>query len=140
MSQINFNSIYDGVSLAIRAAFPDRKVYGGNTEQGVSPGDFNVFMLSTGHIKEIGQRYRRTLSVDVIYYPKDDISECYDVAQQLTVILGSITTPEGDIIHGTGIAAQITDDVLHVLAQYDHHIYTPQEQTQMETLTIKQEE
>ena len=42
MSNINFNSIYDGVTLALHAAFPKYKVHGGDVRQGLSTGDFNV--------------------------------------------------------------------------------------------------
>lgn len=43
---------------------------------------------------EAAQRYKRTPTVDVIYYPRKDNAECYDVADQLTAVLESITTPE----------------------------------------------
>ena len=38
MSEINFNSIYDGVSLALHAAFPNSNVHGGEVKQGLKPG------------------------------------------------------------------------------------------------------
>lgn len=139
MSEIHFNSINDGVSLALHAAFPNCQVHGGNVKQGLRPGDFNVIMPGAGHTREVGHRYRRTPTVDVIYYAKNGAAECHDIAQQLTVLLGSITTPEGDAVHGTGITCQVTDEVLHVLVNYDHFFYIPQEQEFMETLTIRQE-
>lgn len=77
MAEINFNSIYDGVSLALHAAFPAAQVHGGNVKQGLKPGDFNVIMPGAGHAKEVGQRYKRTPTVDVIYYPKAGDAECY---------------------------------------------------------------
>lgn len=85
MSNINFNSIYDGVTLALHAAFPKCKVHGGDVRQGLSTGDFNVVMPGANHTKEVGHRYRRTPSLDVLYYPKARpcAAECYDVAHQL---------------------------------------------------------
>lgn len=77
MAEINFNSIYDGVSLALHAAFPAAQVHGGNVKQGLKPGDFNVIMPGASHAKEVGQRYKRTPTVDVIYYPKTGDAECY---------------------------------------------------------------
>ena len=62
MSNINFNSIYDGVTLALHAAFPKCKVHGGDVRQGLSTGDFNVAMPGADHTKEVGHRYRRTPS------------------------------------------------------------------------------
>lgn len=138
MAEINFNSIFDGVSLALHANFPACKVHGGNVKQGLSPGDFNVVMPSAGHTKEVGQRYRRKPVVDVIYYGRSE-ADCYDIAGRLTVLLGSITTPEGDIIHTTSCECTVGNGVLHVLLSYDHHILIVQEYVTMETLHIEQE-
>lgn len=140
MSEVTFNSILDGVSKALHAAFPPPvQVHGGSVKQGLKPGDFNLVMPTAGHTKEVGHRYKRTSTVDVIYYPKRGAAECYDIAQRLPFILESITTPEGDVIHGTISELTVQDGVLHVLVRYDHHIYIPQEQTAMETLRIEQE-
>lgn len=140
MSEITFNSILDGVSLALHAAFsPPVQVHGGGVKQGLKPGDFNIIIPTAGHIKGVGQRYMRTPTVDVIYYPRRGAAECYDIAQRLSLVLGSITTPEGDVIHSATSEWQVQDGVLHMLVRYDHHIYIPQEQTAMETLRIEQE-
>ena len=96
MAEINFNSIYDGVSLALHTAFPAAQVHGGNVKQGLKPGDFNVIMPGAGHAKEVGQRYKRTPTVDVIYYPKAGDAECDGMAHRLSFVRGSITTPERD--------------------------------------------
>lgn len=139
MSEINFKSIYDGVSLALHAAFPAVQIHGGNVKQGLSPGDLNVVMPSAGHTRQVGSRYLRTPTLDVIYYPKNGAVECCEVADQLTVLLQDITTPEGDLIHCTNCEWTIEEGVLHVLVSYDHHIYTPREQVNMETLDIEME-
>ena len=75
MSEISFNSIFDGVSLALHAAFPDRQIHGGCVEQGLMPGDFNVILPGAGLTREVGQRQRRSPTVDVIYYPKGGAAE-----------------------------------------------------------------
>lgn len=139
MAEVNFNSIYDGVSLALHAAFPAAQVHGGNVKQGLKPGDFNVIMPGAGHAKEVGLRYKRTPTVDVIYYPKAGDAECYGMAHRLSFVLGSITTPEGDIIHATGCEWTLAEDVLHVLLSYDHFVRVPLEQENMETLKINEE-
>ncbi len=142
MSELNFNSIFDGVSLALHAAFPPPvQVHGGQVKQGLKPGDFNVVMPNSGHAKEVGQRYKRTPTLDVIYYPRTDAeqAECYDMADQLTRLLGSITTPEGDVIHAAACDWTVDGGVLHVLVRYDHCVYIPLEEVTMETLQIEQE-
>lgn len=139
MSEINFNSIRDGVSLALHAAFPaPAQIHGGGVKQGLKAGDFNVVMPGAGHKQEVGQRYKRTPTVDVIYYPRKDTTECYDVADQLTAVLESITTPEGDIVHATSCTWSVTDEVLHMLLTYDHFVYRPREEVMMGELKIDQ--
>lgn len=139
MSEINFNSIRDGVSLALHAAFPaPAQIHGGGVKQGLKAGDFNVVMPGAGHKQEVGQRYKRTPAVDVIYYPRKDTAECYDVADQLTAVLESITTPEGDIVRATSCTWSVTDGVLHMLLTYDHFVYRPREEVMMGELKIDQ--
>ena len=122
MSEISFKSIYDGVSLALHAAFPAVQVHGGNVKQGLNPGDLNVVMPSAGQSKQVGERFLRTPTLDVIYYPKVGVAECCEVADQLTMLLRDITTPEGDLIHCTNCEWTIEEGVLHVLVSYDHPV------------------
>ena len=140
MSEISFNSIFDGVTLALHAAFPaPARIYGDEVKQDLKPGDFNVVMPGAGHNLELTRRYKRTPTLDVIYYPKHGKAECYDVADRLTAILESITTPEGDVVHATSCEWTVTGGVLHVLVTYDHFVRVPQEHIMMETLKIEQE-
>ncbi len=140
MSGMSFNSIFDSVSLAVHAAFPAPvQVHGGEVKQGLNPGDFNVAMPAASHTQEVGPRYRRSPTLDVIYYPKHGNAECYDVADKLTAVLESITTPEGDVVHATACEWTVTSGVLHVLVTYDHFVRVPQEHIMMETLKIEQE-
>lgn len=139
MSEISFNSILDGVTLALHAAFPPPvQIHGGDVKQGLHPGDFNVVMPGAGHSLELTRRYKRTPILDVIYYPKRGKAECYDMADQLTTILESITTPEGDVVHATSCEWTITGSMLHMLVGYDHFVYKPREEILMETLKIDQ--
>lgn len=52
-------------------------VYGGECPPGIKPGDFNVIMPSAGHVKQVGRRYLRTPTLDVIYYPATGMGDCY---------------------------------------------------------------
>ena len=94
---------------------------------------------SAGQSKQVGERFLRTPTLDVIYYPKVGVAECCEVADQLTMLLRDITTPEGDLIHCTNCEWTIEEGVLHVLVSYDHHAYIPQEPVLMETLDIEME-
>ena len=115
------------------------QVHGGNVKQGLTPGDLNVVMPSAGQSKQVGERFLRTPTLDVIYYPKVGAAECCEMADQLIMLLRDITTPEGDLIHCTNSEWSIEEGVLHVMVSYDHHIYIPQEPVLMETLDIEME-
>lgn len=126
MSELNFNSIYDGVSMALHHAFPDRQVHGGSVQQGLTAGDFNVIMPSAVQTREVG-RFKRSPVVDVIYYPKGGNADCYDMAHKLSDVLESIRTPHGDIIHATSCEWETSGGVLHMLLAYDHFVYVPKQ-------------
>lgn len=139
MSEIRWNSIFDGVSLALHAAFPDRQIHGGEVKQGLNPGDFNVVLPGGVQAQEVGRRYKRSPVVDVIYYPRtEDRAECLEVADVLAAVLEDITTPEGDLIHSTGYTWNADGGVLHVLLEYPHFVLAPQEAVKMETLNMNQ--
>lgn len=127
MSELNFNRIFDGVSMALHHAFPDRQVHGGAVKQGLAPGDFNVVMPGAAQNREVGHRFKRSPVVDVIYYPKDGNADCYDMAHKLSGVLESIQTPQGDIIHAVSCEWEASGGVLHMLLQYDHFVYAPQQ-------------
>ena len=142
MSEINFNSIYDGISLALHTAFPDVQIHGGEVKQGCKPGDFNVIMPSINHSKAVGERFERTPVVDVIYYlRRAGTSEALSTAHMITRVLQSITTPEGDVVHAA--ACEITMDdgtgTLHALLQYPHFGWYPKTLENMETLKVIEE-
>lgn len=140
MSEISFKSIYDGVSLALHAAFPAVQVHGGNVKQGLNPGDLNVVMPSAGQSKQVGERFPPHPYPGCHLLPQGlGVAECCEVADQLTLLLRDITTPEGDLIHCTNCEWTIEEGVLHVLVSYDHHAYIPQEPVLMETLDIEME-
>lgn len=139
MAEVNFNSIYDGDKPCAPRRFSCRPGAWRECQARAQAGDFNVIMPGAGHAKEAGQRYKRTPTVDVIYYPKAGDAGCYGMAHRLSFVLGSITTPEGDIIHATGCEWTLAEDVLHVLLSYDHFVRVPLEQENMETLKINEE-
>ncbi len=95
-----------------------------------------MIMLSASQNKQVGRRFARSPLLDVLYYPKCGALECCSVADPLAMALQNITTPEGDVIHCTSNRLEIVDGVLHMQVQYDHHIYSPQERTSMETLNF----
>ncbi len=138
MAEICLNSVFDAVSLALHRAFPQAQVHGEEVKQGLRPSDFIVQMPAGGQAKTLGERYRRTPMVDVIYFPQGGAEECYRMAEQLALVLESVVTPEGDTLQAGECSWTYTDGALHVQAAYEHFAYLPQEEVPMETLHIDQ--
>lgn len=138
MAELNYNQIFDGVSLALHKAFPSARVHGGNVEQDLKPGDFNITPITTNEIAQISTRARRSITFDVIYYPPGEGSRevCLDMQSVLSGVIGTITTPNGDILHCLKFEGNITEDALHCIVSYPHFVYSENTGDAMETLTI----
>lgn len=140
MAEIRFNSVFDGVTLALHAAFPPpAKIHGGDVQQGLTPGDFTVVIPAASQVPQLGMRYRREITVDVIYYPRKGDAECLAIADRLTQALEIITTPAGDQLRGRDLRFERVDGVLHALVEYPHYVYKERQETPMEDLTLHQE-
>lgn len=139
MAEINYNSIFDGVTLALHRAFPTVQIHGTAVKQDLHPGDFNVLPIKPHHSGQMGTRAQRSLTFDVIYYPTDEggREECLAKAHLLPQILATISTPQGDKVHGTGFDTNIEDDVLHCIVNYPHFVYKPADGDAMETIKTK---
>ena len=138
--EIDFNQIYDGVTLALHRAFPTVQVHGRTVKQDLHPGDFNVLPISTSETAQIGTRAQRGITFDVIYYPPDTGSReaCLDMLHELPGVIGTITTPNGDKLHCLKFDGNIEEDALHCIVAYPHFVYTQPTGDAMETLTIQQ--
>lgn len=139
MAELSYNGIFDGVTLALHRAFPTVQIHGRTVKQDLHPGDFNVLPITPQHSGQMGIRASRSITFDVIYYPTENggREECLDKANLLPQVLGTITTPLGDKVHGTGFETTIEDDVLHCIVRYPHFVYTPAAGDAMETIKMK---
>ena len=124
MAQISFRSIFDGISLALSSAFPDAEIFGSEVEQNLNEGDFIVLPIKPSHTGEMGARARRSLMVDIMYHPTTGggKEEALEVAEELPIVLSTISTPEGDSVHGTGFDCNFEDGVLHCTVSFPHFI------------------
>ena len=139
MSKITFKSIYDGVCLALRAAFPPpAQILGCGAEQEIGPGDLRVVMLGAEQVQQTGRRYKRTPTLEVAYRPGQEDAACCAAAERLTGALESITTPEGDVLHATGCRWTDSGGLLHVQVAYGHFTYRPCEELNMGEFKLEQ--
>lgn len=139
MAEISFNQIFDGISLALHTAFPLVLIHGGTVKQDLHPGDFNVLPLTPNQTAQMGSRFQRMITFDVIYYPTDagGRAECLGIADQLPGVLDTITTPNGDKVHCYKFESNIEDDALHCIVSYKHFAHIETGGDPMETLSIE---
>lgn len=139
MAEINFNQVYDGVTLALHRAFPKARIHGGVIKQDLKDGDFNVLPITANHTEQMGTRAQHKPVFDVIYYPSraGGRTESLRVAHQLAYVLRTIQTPNGDKVHCLTFDPTIEDDALHCLVGYPHFVYVPEPADPMENLKIE---
>lgn len=139
MSEINTEKILDGITLALRASYPECQIESDTIEQGLTPPAFLVLLVDVEQVKQIGERWKRLPRFDILYFPKKGREECYAAADNLCTVLELITLPGGDLLRGTEISFEVTDGVLHFMVSYNHFIRRESgEQIYMSELKIEQ--
>lgn len=138
MAEINTKKILDGITLALRAEFPQRQVFDDEIRQDLRPGAFNVILVSSSQRQIVGERYRKVPLFDVLYYPHCGREECLEIADRLSMLLNVISLPGGELIRGSGMEFEIVDGVLHFYVQYTHYILRESDKDAMDDLKLIQ--
>ena len=138
MAEISTNIILDGITLALRSAFPCSHIESNAVKQGLRQPAFIVLLVNAEVADYPVQRKKRLPRFDVLYFPKAGREDCYGVADTLTEVLEVIDLPGGDKLRGTDMSFQVTDGVLHFLVSYNHFTYKTAEEVKMGTLKIDQ--
>lgn len=112
-----------GIAQALRAGFGDGVAcYEDLTEQGLEEPAFYILCINANHEQRLGNRYRRSQSYDIHYFPGNHESgmaqETAEVAERLYESLEFITV-NGVRIRGFHMRAQVIDGVLHFFVDYD---------------------
>ena len=144
MAKIDYNAVFDAVTLALHAAFPGSGIFGGEVKQGLNNGDFIVLPMNSENSREMGSRFAKSVTFDVIYFPSFGEGmrvECLEKADILGRVLETVQTSGGDIVHCTEFSSEISDDTLHCFVSYPFFTYSAYfgEDNTMETLIIEQE-
>lgn len=138
MSEINTNMILDGITLALRTAYPNSQIESDSVEQRLKAPAFIVLLVSVEQVAMTGPRWKRLPRFDVLYFPKNAREECYAIADKLCSALELITLSSGDKLRGTDMSFEVEAGVLHFLVSYNHFVYCKPEETLMGGLKIEQ--
>lgn len=114
------NEIVDGIAVKLGEICPEVEVYREEIAQGFKEPCFFILPLRTAQRAEVGNRYQRTHSFDVHYFPsepKKASEETHAVASALLMGLEYITAG-GDLIRATRAEYEVHDGVLHFEVDY----------------------
>ena len=139
MAEIDFNQVYDGVTLALHHAFPKSRIHGGVIKQDLNDGDFNVLPITANHTEQMTNRAAKKVVFDVIYYPSaaGGRTECLQIAHSLSYELKTIQTRNGDTVHCSSFDVTVEDNIMHCVLSYMYFEYARNSADAMSDLKIK---
>lgn len=115
--------IVKSISKALKAAFPEAKIYGEEVKQGLKPPTFTIFSMNTEQQTYPSERYLRINPFVIHYFPVSTTktrAECAEVAEQMMWTLRYIELEENEPpLRGTKMHHEFSDDVLHFFVNYD---------------------
>ncbi len=139
MAEISTMRILDGITLALRSAFPDSQIQADTVKQGLTVPAFLVLLVTAENAAYPSRREKRLPRFDVLYFPKKGREECYGVADRLSAVLEEIVLPGGDRLRGAERSFEVTDGVLHFFVTYRHFVRAAADgETGMSALSLTQ--
>lgn len=114
------NDIMNAISIKLHEVFGD--AYEINMEdvaQGLQEPCFLITLVDYSKEPLLQSRSKRLVPFDILFFPSDGSSQCYEVADQMMNELEFITLLDGDKMHGTKMKAEVVDGVLHFFVNYN---------------------
>ncbi|MBR5584088.1 MAG: hypothetical protein IKW21_06130 [Lachnospiraceae bacterium] len=133
------NKIIDGISVALNEEFGDGyEIHTERIEQGLVEPCFSILCIKPSESQVLGKRYFKQNQFCIYYYPESDEKnkENLSVIERLFSCLEMINV-DGDMVRGTNMDSEITDDVVAFMVNYDMHVYKqPMLEPFMETFDV----
>lgn len=122
------NSIIKGISIALDAEFSEKEyeIHMEEIKQGLKEPCFFVRCISSDSRQFMGMRRFMKNQFLIRYFPEsgEDLrSECYMVADRMIQCLEYICITTKDMLRGTQINHQVTEDGLDFYVNYDFFVY-----------------
>ena len=115
------DSILDGISSALVAAFPGMAVYGDErVRQGLKTPSFFVGLGESGTKPLPGGLMELRQLVEVVYFPErqGDYGELWDVGPRARALMGELRLADGSMVRGTAQRCEMRDGLMHIRAVY----------------------
>ncbi|MGF9913736.1 DUF6838 family protein [Paenibacillus ehimensis] len=120
--------ITNGITKRLLDLWPEITVYSERIEQGFIEPAFFVLQVGSSQQRGVNRRYIRSAMYDIHFFPDRQGTElkreCEQVRDQLYEQLEYIKW-DGTTYRGTGMRAEIIDDVLHFFMNFEVHLMRP---------------
>lgn len=136
MSEISLDILTDGITLALRKAFPESYITASPVPQGLKPEAFIVTRLLVTRTPRISGYFRVSVPFDIIFFPKRERDNLNPIIARLDKTLPVIDLPSGNKIRGSDISAQEDGGLLHYRITYIYSGTDKVRENEMETLEI----
>lgn len=117
---VMIKDIMNAISIKLHEVFGD--AYEINMEdvaQGLKEPCFLITLVDYSKEPLLQSRSKRLVPFDILFFPSNGSSQCYEVADQMMNELEFITLLDGDKMYGTKMKAEVVDGVLHFFVNYN---------------------
>ena len=131
------NEVIRGVAKVIASLFPDIPVFTEKVDQGIIEPSFVVRCFRNQHGRYRGQRFRKTHSIEVQYFPpvKNRRENAHSVEEKLFWALEYITVGT-DTIRGEKMDVHMDEDYTVIFTvNYDYFVIQKNDEIPMEDLS-----
>ena len=120
MAAIDYNAVFDAVSLKLRELYPTSAIYDSPVEQNLDNGDIVILPITPDDKEEMSKRHRQSLTVDItVFFNADEsVAVCLTAAHKLLSELKLVETTGGDRLHGKVIDSNVEDNIVHIVMKY----------------------
>lgn len=136
MSEISLDILTDGITLALRKAFPESYIAAGPVKQGLKTAAFIVNRLLVSQMSNAAGYRRFTVPFDIIYFPRASEENLNPIIERLNKILFVVDLPSGDKIRGSDMSAHVEEGLLHYGVTYNYRGTDKVRDNEMEKLKI----
>lgn len=132
---MEINDIQNAISVKLHEAFgADYKKYIDEVPQGFKTPAFLIQFLNLEHMRQIGNRWKVTTLFDVLYFPKNGLSEASNMTLKVQQALNEITLLNGSLMLGTGANSEVVDGIGHNFIHFNFFLQEVEEKIFMDSI------
>lgn len=133
------NDVIKGIALKLNELYPDYEIDIEDVEQDLNEPCFLIESIEIGHKPYIMNRYKQSVPMQVVFFPKQDldmVEKMNEVGETLLLGLRMITLPDGNGVWCRNLKAQRVDDVMHITFDVDVFIRIHVQKDEMEDMEV----